>query len=123
MNLPGICAMQINESVFIVTGGTSGLGEATARQLHQGGARVLIVDIAAERGEALAAALGAAATANQRASTSSTTVFSSTPMRLISISTRSPARNQIGGLRAMPTPPGVPVTSTSPGCRRVNVDR
>jgi NAD(P)-dependent dehydrogenase (short-subunit alcohol dehydrogenase family) len=53
--------MQINESVFIVTGGTSGLGEATARQLHQRGARVLIVDIAAERGEALAAALGAAA--------------------------------------------------------------
>jgi NAD(P)-dependent dehydrogenase (short-subunit alcohol dehydrogenase family) len=50
--------MQISGSVFIVTGGGSGLGEATVRLLHAGGARVLIADVAADKGEALAASLG-----------------------------------------------------------------
>jgi NAD(P)-dependent dehydrogenase (short-subunit alcohol dehydrogenase family) len=50
--------MQIQNSVFVVTGGASGLGEATARMLYGGGARVLIADVAAERGAALAAELG-----------------------------------------------------------------
>jgi NAD(P)-dependent dehydrogenase (short-subunit alcohol dehydrogenase family) len=53
--------MQIKDSVFIVTGGSSGLGEATARRLAGGGARVLLVDVARERGAAVAAELGAAA--------------------------------------------------------------
>ncbi len=51
--------MLTRDSVFIVTGGSSGLGEATARRLHGAGACVLIADVAKDRGEALASALGA----------------------------------------------------------------
>ncbi len=40
-------------------GGASGLGEATARALVAAGARVVIADLNAEKGEALAAELGA----------------------------------------------------------------
>ena len=49
--------MQIKDSVFIVTGGASGLGAGTARLLAAGGARVVIADLNKEAGEALAAAL------------------------------------------------------------------
>jgi len=56
--------MQIKDSVFIVTGGSSGLGEASVRRLHLGGARVLIADVARDRGEALAKQLGAGAAFN-----------------------------------------------------------
>jgi 3-hydroxyacyl-CoA dehydrogenase/3-hydroxy-2-methylbutyryl-CoA dehydrogenase len=42
----------------LVAGGASGLGEATARALHAGGAKVVIADLNAEKGEALAAELG-----------------------------------------------------------------
>nr|WP_316638854.1 3-hydroxyacyl-CoA dehydrogenase [uncultured Roseateles sp.] len=51
--------MEIAGKVFIVTGGASGLGEGTARMLVREGAKVVIADLAAERGEALAAELGA----------------------------------------------------------------
>lgn len=50
--------MKIKGSSFLVTGGSSGLGEATARRLHAGGANVVICDIDAARGELLAAELG-----------------------------------------------------------------
>ena len=51
--------MQINDStVALVTGGASGLGEATTRRLHEGGAAVIIVDLPSSPGEALAAQLG-----------------------------------------------------------------
>ena len=50
--------MLISGSVAIVTGGASGLGEATARALAARGAGVLIADLNAEKGEALAAELG-----------------------------------------------------------------
>ena len=43
----------------IVTGGASGLGEATARKLAAAGARVAIFDVQAERGEAVAREIGA----------------------------------------------------------------
>lgn len=49
--------MQIKDSVFIVTGGASGLGAGTARLLAAGGARVVIADLNKEAGEALATAL------------------------------------------------------------------
>ena len=52
--------MQIAGKVFIVTGGASGLGEGTARMLSQEGAKVLIADLQADKGEALAAELGGA---------------------------------------------------------------
>lgn len=51
--------MQISGSSAIVTGGASGLGEATARALAAAGARVAIFDMNAERGEALASEIGA----------------------------------------------------------------
>jgi NAD(P)-dependent dehydrogenase (short-subunit alcohol dehydrogenase family) len=43
----------------IVAGGASGLGEATARALADAGASVVIADLNAEKGEALAAEIGA----------------------------------------------------------------
>ncbi len=42
----------------IVTGGASGLGEATAAMLAEAGAKVAILDLNAERGEAVAARIG-----------------------------------------------------------------
>jgi NAD(P)-dependent dehydrogenase (short-subunit alcohol dehydrogenase family) len=50
--------MQIRGMAAIVTGAASGLGEATARMLAREGAKVAILDMNAERGEALAAELG-----------------------------------------------------------------
>jgi NAD(P)-dependent dehydrogenase (short-subunit alcohol dehydrogenase family) len=50
--------MDIRQKTFLITGGASGLGEATARRLHGDGAHVVIADLNQERGEALAAELG-----------------------------------------------------------------
>ena len=49
--------MELTGAAAIVTGGASGLGEATARRLTQAGARVVILDKNVERGEKLAAEL------------------------------------------------------------------
>jgi NAD(P)-dependent dehydrogenase (short-subunit alcohol dehydrogenase family) len=49
--------MQIENNVFIVTGGASGLGAATARMLAGAGARVVIADVQVDAGAALAAEL------------------------------------------------------------------
>jgi 3-hydroxyacyl-CoA dehydrogenase / 3-hydroxy-2-methylbutyryl-CoA dehydrogenase len=54
--------MRIEGTGALVAGGASGLGEATARKLVEEGAAVTIADLNAEKGEALAAELGAAAT-------------------------------------------------------------
>jgi NAD(P)-dependent dehydrogenase (short-subunit alcohol dehydrogenase family) len=51
--------MDIAGKVFIVTGGASGLGEGTARMLVAHGGKVVIADLQADKGEALAAELGA----------------------------------------------------------------
>lgn len=52
--------MNISENtVAIVTGGASGLGEATTRALRTAGARVTLFDMNAERGAALAEEIGA----------------------------------------------------------------
>jgi 3-hydroxyacyl-CoA dehydrogenase / 3-hydroxy-2-methylbutyryl-CoA dehydrogenase len=50
--------MLIEGASALVAGGASGLGEATARRLHADGATVVIADLNAEKGEALAAELG-----------------------------------------------------------------
>ncbi|WP_439575133.1 SDR family NAD(P)-dependent oxidoreductase [Phreatobacter sp.] len=51
--------MQIGkDTAAIVTGGASGLGEATARRLASHGARVAIFDLNVERGEKVAAEIG-----------------------------------------------------------------
>jgi NAD(P)-dependent dehydrogenase (short-subunit alcohol dehydrogenase family) len=51
--------MDIKGKVFIVTGGASGLGEGTARMLTREGAKVVLADLQAERGQALAQELDA----------------------------------------------------------------
>src|SRR5213592_1419494 len=53
--------MQIKGGTFIVTGGASGLGEGTAKMLAEAGANVVIADLQADKGEALARQLGAKA--------------------------------------------------------------
>jgi NAD(P)-dependent dehydrogenase (short-subunit alcohol dehydrogenase family) len=53
--------MRIEGASALIFGGASGLGAATARPLHGRGASVVIADLNAERGEALAAELGARA--------------------------------------------------------------
>jgi NAD(P)-dependent dehydrogenase (short-subunit alcohol dehydrogenase family) len=51
--------MQIENKVFLVTGGASGLGAATAEMLVAAGAKVMLVDMNAEAVAAQAARLGA----------------------------------------------------------------
>lgn len=46
--------MEIKGKVFIVTGGASGLGEGAARMLASRGAHVVIADMQADKGEAIA---------------------------------------------------------------------
>jgi NAD(P)-dependent dehydrogenase (short-subunit alcohol dehydrogenase family) len=50
--------MQIKNSVFLVTGGASGLGAATAQMAAANGAKVVIADLQAEAGEKLAKEIG-----------------------------------------------------------------
>ena len=50
--------MIVKNSVAVVTGGASGLGEACVRNLNKLGAKVAIFDFVAERGEKIAAELG-----------------------------------------------------------------
>ena len=50
--------MQLNSSTFIITGGSSGLGEATVKRFHAQGARIVIADLNAELGQRLADELG-----------------------------------------------------------------
>ena len=51
--------MKIDATVAaVVTGGASGLGEASARALAAKGVRVALFDLNAERGEAVAAEIG-----------------------------------------------------------------
>jgi len=50
--------MELSHTSAIVTGGASGLGEATARLLAARGAHVVVADLKAETGEALAKEIG-----------------------------------------------------------------
>ncbi|MAC60001.1 MAG: 3-hydroxy-2-methylbutyryl-CoA dehydrogenase [Novosphingobium sp.] len=50
--------MELNGTAAVVTGGASGLGEATARALAAQGAKVAIFDLNAEKGSGLAAEIG-----------------------------------------------------------------
>lgn len=51
--------MDIQDKVFIVTGGASGLGEGTARMLISHGGQVVIADMQVNKGQAIAAEIGA----------------------------------------------------------------
>lgn len=50
--------MQIAGNSAVVVGGTGGLGEATVRRLHAAGAKVIVADIADEKGKELENELG-----------------------------------------------------------------
>lgn len=50
--------MQVKESVVLVTGGASGLGEATVRSFVDRGAKAAILDMSREAGEKLTSGLG-----------------------------------------------------------------
>ncbi|MFD4196193.1 3-hydroxyacyl-CoA dehydrogenase [Amycolatopsis thermoflava] len=50
--------MEVGNAVALVTGGASGLGLATVRELHGKGAKVVIVDLPSSQGEAVAKELG-----------------------------------------------------------------
>jgi len=50
--------MDINGSSALVTGAASGIGAAVARQLAERGATVVVADLQADKGEALAAEIG-----------------------------------------------------------------
>ena len=50
--------MEIENSVAIITGGASGLGEATVRSLNSKNCKVCIFDNNIEKGEAIAKELG-----------------------------------------------------------------
>jgi NAD(P)-dependent dehydrogenase (short-subunit alcohol dehydrogenase family) len=50
--------MDIRGAAAIVSGGASGLGEATVRRLHEAGAHVTVLDFNADKGDALAKELG-----------------------------------------------------------------
>jgi NAD(P)-dependent dehydrogenase (short-subunit alcohol dehydrogenase family) len=53
--------MRIADTIALVTGGASGLGEATVRAFAEAGGRVVILDRPGSPGEGVAAALGAVA--------------------------------------------------------------
>ena len=52
--------MKVEGSVFLVTGGGSGLGAATVRKLVSAGAKIVLVDVNVDGGRAVASELGAA---------------------------------------------------------------
>jgi NAD(P)-dependent dehydrogenase (short-subunit alcohol dehydrogenase family) len=53
--------MKIEGSVAVISGGASGLGNATAKRLVAAGAKVLLMDLPSSRGAAAAAELGSSA--------------------------------------------------------------
>ncbi|MFT7623788.1 MAG: NAD(P)-dependent dehydrogenase (short-subunit alcohol dehydrogenase family), partial [Myxococcota bacterium] len=50
--------MRVDQTVALVTGGASGLGEACVRMLVENGGKAVILDVNQERGDAVAAELG-----------------------------------------------------------------
>ncbi len=50
--------MKIPDNVALVTGGASGLGLATVKELHANGARIVILDLPSSRGKEVAGELG-----------------------------------------------------------------
>lgn len=89
--------MQIHGISAVVTGGASGLGAATVRRLHAGGAQVVIADRNAETGAALAQELGAGVVFAEVDVTDETTMIAALDR----------AVNEHGGLHALVNCAGV----------------
>jgi NAD(P)-dependent dehydrogenase (short-subunit alcohol dehydrogenase family) len=53
--------LRIEDSTFLITGGGSGLGAATARLLTENGANVVLADVDEEAGEQMASEIGSGA--------------------------------------------------------------
>jgi NAD(P)-dependent dehydrogenase (short-subunit alcohol dehydrogenase family) len=53
--------LQVEDSIFFITGGGSGLGAATARLLAENGAQVFLADVDEEAGEQMASQIGSGA--------------------------------------------------------------
>lgn len=53
--------MQVKDHCFVITGGGSGLGAATANMLAEAGAKIIVADVADDNGKAVVAELGDAA--------------------------------------------------------------
>ena len=87
--------MQIDGQVAAVFGGASGLGEATARRLAAGGAKVLVADLNAERGAAVAREIGGAHVVTDVADSDS-------------VEDAVAAATELGDLRIAVTAPGSP---------------
>ena len=89
--------MRIHGISAVVTGGASGLGAATVRRLHAGGAQVVIADRNAETGAALAQELGAGVVFAEVDVTDETTMIAALDR----------AANEHGGLHALVNCAGV----------------
>lgn len=50
--------MKLSQTAAVITGGASGLGEATARHFAANGAQVTLLDRDVDRGQAVAAEIG-----------------------------------------------------------------
>ena len=70
--------MDITGSAAIVTGGASGIGAAVARALSARGAVVVVADLNAEKGEALAAEIGDGCTIYQGVTLGGTSLYKGT---------------------------------------------
>lgn len=91
--------MMLADAVYLVTGGSSGLGAATVRRFHAGGARVLICNRDIVKGNELAAELG------QRARFVRTDVTNENDAaRAVDV-----ARNELGGLHGLINCAGIAV--------------
>ena len=80
--------MDLNGVSALVTGGASGLGAATVRRLARAGATVVIADLQADKGEALAAEVGGAfvqtdVTKEETIATAVEVAMSSAPLRAV----------------------------------------
>ena len=78
--------MQLQDTAALVTGGASGLGEATVRHLARQGARVAILDIDRERAEALAGSVTSQCSARPPTSLASAPARSRSISRIATVS-------------------------------------
>jgi NAD(P)-dependent dehydrogenase (short-subunit alcohol dehydrogenase family) len=75
--------MQISGCSALVTGGASGLGLATARELHAAGAEVIILDLPGSGGEAVAGMTFVAADVTDEAQVQAAVDAAGAPLRIV----------------------------------------